>query len=43
MPSMREIDTDTFEKADVIVIDTKHLEGESGDVIAGNQERTIQS
>ncbi|WP_428911547.1 ornithine cyclodeaminase family protein [Niallia sp. Krafla_26] len=33
MPSMREIDTDTFEKADGIVIDTKHLEEESGDVI----------
>ncbi|MDR7236408.1 ornithine cyclodeaminase family protein [Neobacillus drentensis] len=33
MPTMREIDTDSFEKANVIVIDTKHLENESGDVL----------
>ncbi|MEH7111374.1 ornithine cyclodeaminase family protein [Neobacillus niacini] len=33
MPIMREIDTDTFEKADGIVIDTVHLEKESGDVL----------
>ena len=48
MPVMREIDTDTFEKADVIVIDTKHLEGESGDVITAiesgqyNRDKVIE-
>ncbi|MFJ8063652.1 ornithine cyclodeaminase family protein [Psychrobacillus sp. NPDC096426] len=38
MPLMREIDTDTFAKADGIVIDTKHLEEESGDVIEAIKE-----
>lgn len=33
MPIMREIDSNTFETADSIVIDTKHLEAESGDVL----------
>jgi ornithine cyclodeaminase/alanine dehydrogenase-like protein (mu-crystallin family) len=33
MPSLREIDADTFDRADLIVVDTKHLESESGDVM----------
>lgn len=33
MPSLREIDADSFQNADLIVVDTRHLESESGDVI----------
>jgi len=48
MPSMREIATDSFEIANVVVIDTKHLEKESGDVITAiesgqyNREKVIE-
>jgi ornithine cyclodeaminase/alanine dehydrogenase len=38
MPSLREVDGETFGRADLVVLDTLHAVGESGDLIAAAAE-----
>jgi alanine dehydrogenase len=43
MPALREVDPATFERADLVVLDTLHASSESGDLIAATQAGTLDA